>query len=239
MRDQVAKQFRPNLLHPLYFIRNGLYEGIKKQASKLTGDVLDFGCGAKPYKNLFTHCSSYVGVDYDGGGHEHTNEEIEFYYDGKTLPFVDAQFDGIFSSEVFEHLFTPIDILPEINRVLKTGGKLLITCPFAWPEHEKPYDYARYTLFALTDMLQKEGFKVITTDKCGNFFTATHQLQTQFVYQYVCGKFSLNNRVPFLATLMRNILIPLMNVGGLIGNAILPTNKDFYLNNVLLAEKIN
>lgn len=237
MTDSIKKEFKPGLAHPFYFIRNGLYAGIKKYAGELSGDVLDFGCGAKPYKELFAHCRSYVGVDYDGSGHEHTNEAIDFYYDGKTLPFEAARFDGIFASEVFEHLFTPPDILPELYRVLKTGGKMLITCPFVWPEHEKPYDYARYTLFALTDMLTKAGFRVLTTDKNGNFFLAVHQLNTVYVYQHLCGKFSFNNRLPFLATLARKTLVPLMNVGGLIGNAVLPRNRDLYLNNILLAEK--
>jgi hypothetical protein len=122
---------------------------------------------------------------------------------------------------------------------MKPGGKLLITCPFVWLEHEVPYDYARYTLFALTAILEKAGFRIQTTDKSGNFFMATHQLNTIFVYQHVCGKFSLNNRIPVLATIARKILIPVMNLGGIVGNAILPKNKDLYLNNIVLAEKIN
>lgn len=234
-----VKDFRPNIFHPFYFIRNQLWRKIQKHSLSLYGDMLDFGCGAKPYKELFLHCKSYVGVDYEGAGHNHNNEEIDFFYDGKSLPFADKKFDCVFASEVFEHLFNLSEILQELNRVMKNGGKLLITCPFVWPEHEKPFDYARYTLFALTDILELNGFRVLKTDKSGNFFMAVHQLNIVYVYQHVCAKFSLNNRVPVLATIARKILIPVMNIGGIVGNAILPENKEFYLNNIVLAEKIN
>jgi len=234
-----SNDFQPDIFHPLYFIRSQLRKKIKEYSTSLYGDVLDFGCGAKPYKELFSHCKSYIGVDYESAGHSHANEQIDFFYDGKTLPFTNEKFDCIFASEVFEHLFNLPEILPELNRVLKPGGKLLITCPFVWPEHEVPYDYARYTLFALTSILEKAGFKINTVDKSGNFFMAVQQMKTVFVYQHVCGKFSLNNKIPVFATIARKILIPIMNIGGIVGNAILPKKKELYLNNIVLAEKIN
>ena len=233
----ISKDFRPNIFHPFYFIRRQLYDKISHYAAELHGDVLDFGCGAKPYKSLFGHCTSYIGVDFEGAGHNYLNEEIDFFYDGKTLPFADEAFDCIFCSEVFEHLFNLPELLKELNRVIKKGGKLLVTCPFAWPEHEKPYDYARYTVFALKEMLGKSDFEVRVEDKSGNFFLAVHQLNMVYVYQHICGKFSFNNRIPFLASAVRSLLVPLMNIGGIIGNAILPANREFYLNNIILAEK--
>jgi len=233
-----SKDFRPNIFHPYYFIRNELWKKIDEHSSSLYGDVLDFGCGAKPYKELFSHCRSYIGVDYEGAGHSHNNEQIDFFYDGRTLPFQNETFDCIFASEVFEHLFNLSEILPELNRVMKIGGKLLVTCPFAWPEHEIPYDYARYTVFALRSVLEKNGFSISKTDKSGNFFIAVHQLNTVYVYQHLCNKFSLNNKLPLLASIARKIVMPIMNIGGIIGNIILPKRQEFYLNNIVIAEKI-
>lgn len=234
----ISKDFHPSLSHPFYFIRNLLREKIAENSKELYGDVLDFGCGAKPYREYFTHCNSYIGVDFEDAGHSHSNEEIDYFYDGKTLPFKNEEFDCIFCSEVFEHLFNLNELLPELNRVLKKGGKILITCPFVWPEHEKPYDFARYTLFALTSILKSNGFDILKTDKTGNFFLAIQQLNIAYTYQYFCSKFSINNRIPFLATAARKILMPIMNTCTIVGNAIMPKNYDFYLNNIVLAEKI-
>lgn len=53
---------------------------------------------------------------------------------------------------------------------------MLLTCPFMWKEHEMPHDYARYTLFALEDLLLNQGFKILVKDKSGNFVQVIFQL---------------------------------------------------------------
>jgi ubiquinone/menaquinone biosynthesis C-methylase UbiE len=144
---QVSSEFNPGLSHRFYFIRKGLLEAIRKHAPSLKGKLLDFGCGSKPYLLLF-NVDEYIGLDFEKTGHDHSHEQIDVYYDGKTIPFKDDHFDSILCSEVAEHLFDLPAALGEMNRVLKKGGKLLLTCPFVWGEHEAPYDSARYTKFA-------------------------------------------------------------------------------------------
>jgi SAM-dependent methyltransferase len=46
-----------------------------------------------------------------------------------TLPWENAHFDAVFSLEGFEHLENGFHLLREFNRVLKTGGVLLLTTP--------------------------------------------------------------------------------------------------------------
>ena len=105
--------------------------------------VLDFGCGSKPYENLFINIDEYVGCDIEVSGHDHLDSKIDYFFDGKNLPFIDDRFDSVVSFEVFEHIFNLPEILKEINRVTKTSGNILISVPFAWGEHEVPYDFAR------------------------------------------------------------------------------------------------
>lgn len=50
-------------------------------------------------------------------------------YDGKTLPYKDNSFDGVISNEVFEHVDNRQAFVRELQRVLKPGGKLIITTP--------------------------------------------------------------------------------------------------------------
>ena len=132
-----------------------MYKKIRQFAPQLQGRLLDFGCGTKPYRGLFTNVSEYIGLDFENEGHSHRNENIDVMYDGKTIPFADKHFDSVFSSEVFEHIFNLEQMIPELNRVMKKGAKLFVTCPFVWNEHELPNDYARYTQFALRHLLEK------------------------------------------------------------------------------------
>ena len=233
----VPNNFNPPVSDPLYFIRKGLYNKISLYSPQLQGRLLDFGCGAKPYQALFTNVSTYIGLDYDGGGHDHTNEHVDVYYDGKTIPFEDASFDSFFSSEVFEHVFSLPEILPEISRVLKTGGKLLITCPFAWEEHEVPVDYARYTQYALYDMLQKNGFNVSITDKSGHFVSALHQLFIVYLYNDWLHRVPFFSRFLFFKKVVRQLIVPALNYVFLLFEPLWPKSYKFYLSTIILAEK--
>ena len=73
------QQFIPNVLsifiNPFYFIRKGLFEKISENASQLNGTLLDFGCGAKPYKELF-NVEKYIGVDIMNKAHLHGKKSL-------------------------------------------------------------------------------------------------------------------------------------------------------------------
>jgi SAM-dependent methyltransferase len=233
----VPINFNPGISHPLYYIRKGLYRKISLYAPQMNGDLLDFGCGEKPYKSLFTNVNSYTGLDYDSEGHNHANESIDVYYDGVTIPFESNHFDSIFTSEVFEHVFTLPQILPELNRVLKIGGQILITCPFSWEEHEVPVDYARYTQFALKDMLEKNGFTIKTIDKNGHFLSALHQLFVLFINDYWLHRVFFFSRFNFFKKMVRQIVVPGLNMFFYIIEPFLPKSDKFYLNTIVIAQK--
>lgn len=235
--DQVDKNFNPSLRSPLYFSRKPLYKKIKEYAPLLAGKILDFGCGGKPYKSLFVNAQQYIGVDYASEGHDHTNENIEFYYDGKTLPFEDNEFDNIFSSEVMEHVFNPLEIFQELHRVLKPGGKLLFSCPFVFPEHEVPVDFARYSQYALKYMLEEKGFQIIKIDKSGHFASAIAQLRVLYFRDHVIGSVPLLGKIKIFGKFCRQVVVPVMNGYFLLLHKMLPLRYDLYLNNVILAEK--
>ena len=151
LRRYVRKQtFYPDafgmFINPFFFARRGLMKAMKAAAPKVAGRILDVGCGTKPYKSLFTF-TEYIGVDIENPGHDHSLEDIDIYYDGKTLPFDKESFDSVISNQVFEHVFNPPEFLTEIHRVLKPDGKLLLTVPFVWDKHEQPYDFFRFTKY--------------------------------------------------------------------------------------------
>src|SRR5438309_1381662 len=179
----ISAQFKPPLTQSNFLIRNRLLQAIQKLAPELNGRLLDFGCGQKPYRTLF-NVKEYIGVDFENPGHPHENEAIDFFYNGTQLPFEAGQFDSIFTSEVFEHVFNLPDILKELNRVLKVHGMLLVTCPFAFCEHEVPNDFARYTSYGLTSLLQQNGFEIVRFLKTGNTHEAITQLRLVYIHQH-------------------------------------------------------
>jgi SAM-dependent methyltransferase len=234
--SSISKDFDPAITHPGYLIRNRLLAGIRQYAGEMRGKLMDFGCGSKPYKTLFHNVTEYIGVDYDSPGHPHTNEQIDVYYDGRHLPFPDNHFDAVFTTEVFEHVFNLPQILGELNRVLKPGGKILITCPFAICEHEVPNDFARYTSFAMKHMLEQHNFNVLNLGKTGNSVETIWQLRITYWHQHIVHKF---RKIPVVRSGMRLIIYTGFNCLALFWSKIMPVRKDLYMNNIVLAQKNN
>jgi SAM-dependent methyltransferase len=225
--------FSPSLLHPFYFVRTGLKDGILKFSPLMTGRLMDFGCGSKPYKTLF-NVTEYIGVDYENEGHPHINEQIDIFYNGREIPFSDQYFDSIICSEVFEHVFNLKDILKELRRVLKPDGHMLITCPFVWNEHEIPYDFARYTRFALVSMLKDSGFEIVEFHKAGNFVTTIFQMIALYFFTVFKG---IWRKVFVLRWFYKFTFFLLPNVFGVILSKLLVKNYSLYQNNVLLVKR--
>jgi SAM-dependent methyltransferase len=227
----VSKDFNPPIYHPLYILRKNLYKRMVKYAPLLKGKLMDFGCGSKPYKALFNHVDEYIGVDYQGEGHSHEKEQIEVFYDGKTIPFEANTFDSILTNEVLEHVFNLENIVVELHRVLKPSGNILITTPFAWNEHEAPNDFGRYTSFGMKDLLERNGFEIVAMEKTTNYL----QTQTQLRNTYWCNHFFPKLR-PF-ATALVYVYSFFNNCVGLLLAKISPKRYDWYLNLVTVARK--
>jgi SAM-dependent methyltransferase len=131
-----------------------------------------------------------------------------------------------------EHVFNPDEFLAEINRVLKPGGKLLISVPFVWDEHEQPYDYARYSSFGLKALLEKSGFKLIRHKKLCADASILFQLINAYLYKITI------NWPRYLQLIFTLSFVAFFNVLGIVARSILPANQDLFLDHVVLAEKI-
>jgi len=172
-------------VNPFYFARAGLAKVIRRHASALSGRLLDIGCGSKPYQNLF-HVEEYLGLDIDS---EYSRKRgiADYFYDGNTFPVGTESFDSALCNQVLEHVFNPDAFLSEIYRVLKRDGKLLLTVPFVWDEHEQPSDYARYSSFGLKALLEKNGFRIIQHERIGADASILFQLINAYLYTVSAG----------------------------------------------------
>lgn len=217
------------IVNPFYFARAGLGRAMRELAPILNGQFLDVGCGTKPYKELF-NVDAYVGLDIDSEVSRKRNI-ADHFYDGTSFPFSDSSFDSTLCNQVLEHVFNPDEFLDEINRVLKPGGKLLLTVPFVWDEHEQPYDFARYSSFGLRALLERHGFTILQHKKLGANATILFQLNNAYLFKITQGWPTLL-KYGFTVTVMAFI-----NFLGVVLGRLLPGNPDLFLDHVVLAEK--
>jgi len=216
-------------INPFYFARKGLAAHVRDLGKCISGRTLDIGCGSKPYEQLYGS-TEYVGLEYDTPQNR-SSKKAEHFYDGKTFPFEDGEFDSLVANEVFEHVFNPDRFLDEAHRVLKPGGMVLMTMPFVWDEHEQPHDFARYSSFGIRHLLEKHGFEVIEQRKSMDDVRVIFQLINAYIYKKtVTG----NGWVNFATTLL--LMAPFNLVGEILAWA-LPRNPDLYLDNIVLARR--
>ena len=216
-------------VNPFYFARSGLRDAMTEFAPRLSGRLLDVGCGTKPYRSLFA-VDAYIGLDIDSEA-SRKRGIADHHYDGNTFPFADSSFGSILCNQVLEHVFNPDEFLGEIARVLKPGGKLLLTVPFVWDEHEQPYDFARYSSFGLRALLEKQGLKVLQHKKLGADASIIFQLANAYLFKITQGW-----PRPFKLLLTASVMA-FINVCGLFARRLLPNNPDLFLDHVVLAEK--
>ena len=216
-------------VNPFYLARSALHQAMRDCAHALNGRLLDVGCGIKPYRSLFK-VTEYVGLDIDSPVARQRGV-ADVFYSGQGFPFEARSFDAVLCNQVLEHVFNPDEFLAEIERVLRPGGKLLLTVPFVWDEHEQPWDYARYSSFGLKALLEKRGFRIVSHRKLRADVSVLFQLANAYLYKLAQGWPRPANLL-FTATVMAAL-----TVLGLLGARLLPDNPDLYLDHVLLAEK--
>ena len=120
--------------------------------------VLDAGSGRAPYRDLFSH-ADYETADFIAvKGKKYV--QPDYVCDLAAIPVEDARFDHVLLTQVLEHIPEPSVVLGELHRVLKPGGTLWLTAPLFYAEHERPYDFYRYTRYGLAHLLEQAGFAV-------------------------------------------------------------------------------
>lgn len=160
---------------------------VRLQAAALPANtaVLDVGAGNCPYRACFAHCS-YKAQDFstltsdqlrDGRGYG----AIDYVCDATAIPVPDGQFDVVLCTEVLEHVPEPIQVIREMARVLKPGGKVLLTAPLGSGIHQEPYHfYGGYTPYWYEKFLAQAGFSQIRVEPNGGFFKHYGQESIRF-----------------------------------------------------------
>ena len=152
-------------------------ETLKKIPAGLT--ILDAGAGESQFKKFCDHLK-YIAQDfgqYSGEGNvglqtgTWDNTKLDIVSDILSIPLPDHSVDAIMCTEVLEHIPDPLGAIKEFNRLVKPGGYLLITAPFASITHFAPYHFASgLSRFFYEKNLAENGFKITDLQLNGNFF---------------------------------------------------------------------
>jgi SAM-dependent methyltransferase len=129
-----------------------LNDFMKSHGSSEALTILDYGAGASPYKSYFPK-SDYRRADI-------TNASALRYKirPDSTIAEADGTFDLIISTQVAEHVPNPDVYFKECFRLLKPGGKLILSTHGIWDEHGSPYDFQRWTDSGLSRDIKSAGF---------------------------------------------------------------------------------
>lgn len=130
--------------------------------------VLDAGCGRQPFREL---------VEVVGGRYHSLDVALQ---EGVSVDYIGALdgdlpgeisggsgFDVVLCLEVLEHVCHWERAFANLSRLLRPGGRVLLTCPFFYPLHEEPHDYWRPTPYAFREFAGRHGLSIEAEERLG------------------------------------------------------------------------
>ncbi|MCG8401781.1 MAG: class I SAM-dependent methyltransferase [Firmicutes bacterium] len=115
------------------------------------GDIVDLGCGYGIYARVLSNMADKViGIEVEKkrlqqaiNNNRDKSNIVFLLYDGVNIPLPDDSIDNLIMVEVLEHVDSDLKSILEISRILKKGGKALITVPSKYFPFETHSIYIR------------------------------------------------------------------------------------------------
>jgi SAM-dependent methyltransferase len=200
---------RPSLMDFTYLDCRRRCELIREEAQRLpqgTRILLDVGGRGRPYALLFEgRIEHHYVLDVATGA------SVDLVGDARSLPLADGSVDVVLCTQVIEHIPEPGLVVQEIHRILRRGGRLLLSVPSIFPQHGSPGDYWRYMPQGL-EWLLRDFQQVRVEAEAG---TVGGLFLTLNMYLYI-----LSGRWPWLRTPIRWFVCPVTNLAGLIAGKV-------------------
>jgi SAM-dependent methyltransferase len=143
------------------------------------GKLLDIGCGNKPYYNyLKDSITEYIGCDIV----QSSDNQVDIISFANDIKLPNNLFDTVISTQTIEHVEDHQGLINEAFRLLKPGGKFIVSGPLYWPLHEEPYDFFRFTKHGFKYILEKAGFDVLEIKSNGGKWSVAGQALLHALY---------------------------------------------------------
>ena len=160
---------RRGLVHTFSLARFTLHRATQELIdAHAAGVCLDVGSGRAPYRDLLaSRCERVVTLDI-----ERRTEDVDLIGDIQNLEGIaEESYDTVVCTQVLEHLPRPWDALGEIRRVLRPGGKLILSVPHLPAIHEAPHDYYRYTRYGLASLCEGAALESLEIREAGGLLS--------------------------------------------------------------------
>ena len=236
-------------LHLVQFdIHKALMEHkLSRISPTIKGRWLDIGAGDQPYKKYFSKADEYLTTNTKRHYCEQDFEQVDklttyWIEDGTVLPVDSNSLDGVACFQVLSVIEKPDEFFKEMNRVLKPGGKLLLSTDFLYPVWSKEDRY-RHTSYSLEQFAESTGFNVEGIESFGGFGSTVYSLFMRYLRSFPGiwkEKNVFTKAISAIVYLILLLLLPIISLKGLVIYQIEKNNirnRDFAFNNLLIAVK--
>jgi len=152
-----------------------LRDGLQGVGDLFQGDVLDLGCGMKPYEPLLgARVRRWIGLDRRSTASGRPRSDV--FGVVAAVPFRADSFDVVLCTQVLEHLPVPAVLFQQAHEVLRPGGFLILTTPQTNPLHEEPEDFFRFTPYSLSLLATQAGFEITRLEQLGGALATVIQM---------------------------------------------------------------
>ncbi|UNK48976.1 class I SAM-dependent methyltransferase [Lysobacter sp. S4-A87] len=214
------RRLRSTPLHPQWLVPADL-QSAPDFFSRANGDVLDIGCADRWASRHLPPGTRYIGLDYPATGVALYGARPDILADAAQLPLSDASIDTVLLLDVFEHLRCPREALQECQRVLRSGGRLLVSVPFLYPVHDAPHDYQRLTVHGLRRDIEQAGLQLEWVRHSSGSLESSGLLMCIALAGSVHEAW-LRRSAWLVAAPLLLALVPIVNVGAWLGGRWLP-----------------
>jgi SAM-dependent methyltransferase len=198
-------------------------EKLNRISSAIQGRWLDIGAGDQPYRKYFSGSDEYLTTNtkrhYSDTDFGLLAPITTFWIDdGKSLPVPDNSLDGVACFQVLSVMDKPADFFREINRVLKPGGKLVLTTDFLYPVWSGEDRY-RHTAYNLRQLASETGFENPATESFGGFGSMVYAVLMRYMRSFPeiwKTKKTIAKAISAIPYMLLLLLLPLISLKGLI-----------------------
>jgi hypothetical protein len=118
-------------------------------------------------QKIITECRNGLVLEVGGGLHENLPNVVQLdaiafpttdiSADGQAMPFVDESFDAVIACALLEHVASPANVVAEMRRVCKIGGRIYADSTTVHPYHGFPHHYFNATESGLLWLMEQVG----------------------------------------------------------------------------------